>query len=312
MKNLLFAICVFCAYPFVQQSVIAQQPKTNVSPEAIEWQRVQSDNGEFSIELPKNCSYFYEKDGFSAASMNSTVEHQLTNVQMLNCYQDQTLTSVEVYNTKNPKAIVERLYRGVSDKAQPRVKKTRQGKFEIRDSTKQTQQSLYNAKYIISKTHIYVLTTATRNQSSATGQRFFASLRLSDDGSTAKDTLISSLKNAATEFVIERPENSPAKDETTNAEDKSVKPFVILNKIIPNYTESARNKGVRGTVRFRVTFSENGNISKLVILNSLPGNLTREAIFTALRTRFLPSEKDDKPISVTKVVEYGFNMYLSF
>lgn len=149
----------------------------------------------------------------------------------------------------------------------------------------------------------------TPNQNSPIGQRFLASLRLSNEDSQTKDVLISSLRNTAPEILDESFTGSVVKSEPDVSGEKVIKPLVIVKRFRPDYTEAAKSGEVQGTVRIRATFGANGNITKIIVIKGLPEGLTRQAIFATLRMKFLPFEKNAKPVSVVKMINYGFNIY---
>lgn len=86
-------------------------------------------------------------------------------------------------------------------------------------------------------------------------------------------------------------------------------PLQIRSKPRPNYTESARKNSVQGTVRLRVTFSASGQVTGITPVSGLPDGLTEQAIAAARQIQFSPQKKNGVPVSVTKTIEYGFNMY---
>src|SRR5262245_31618466 len=77
----------------------------------------------------------------------------------------------------------------------------------------------------------------------------------------------------------------------------------ILSKPPPQYTESARLAGVSGTVRVAAVLSATGRVAGIVVLNSLPNGLTRQAIDAAKHIRFVPAMVDGKPVSQSIVLE---------
>ena len=85
--------------------------------------------------------------------------------------------------------------------------------------------------------------------------------------------------------------------------------LIIVKKTPPSYVDSARMKSVQGKIQLRTTFSENGFISAIEILKSLPEGLLRQAVFAALRIKFLPREDAGKTVSTTKTIEYDFAIY---
>lgn len=88
----------------------------------------------------------------------------------------------------------------------------------------------------------------------------------------------------------------------------SVKPR-ILSKPEPQYSEEARRKQTRGTVRLRAILAANGQVVGISVLAGLPNGLTEEAIIAARRIRFLPALKDGQPVSTFVQLEYNFDVF---
>lgn len=96
---------------------------------------------------------------------------------------------------------------------------------------------------------------------------------------------------------------------TPSAEtDPTVVPLKVLEKPKPPYTDSARASGVQGTIRVAVLFAANGKIA-VIVLNPLSNGLTEQAVSAAQKIKFEPQQKDGKPVSVVKTVEYNFTLY---
>jgi TonB family protein len=75
-----------------------------------------------------------------------------------------------------------------------------------------------------------------------------------------------------------------------------------------SYTDEARKKNVRGTVRLRVTLLANGGIGSIEVVQGLEG-LTEQAIAAAKKIVFLPKRVNGVNVSVAKLVEYGFSIF---
>lgn len=88
-----------------------------------------------------------------------------------------------------------------------------------------------------------------------------------------------------------------------------ISPPKFLSKPRVAYTEIARQHWITGKVRVRVTFLANGQIGAVTPLSRLPFGLTRNAVEVARQIRFEPALRDGQPVAVTKIVEYGFNIY---
>ena len=83
----------------------------------------------------------------------------------------------------------------------------------------------------------------------------------------------------------------------------------ITAKPRANYTDSARQAQVQGTVTLRVTFLASGQIGSISAINGLPNGLTEQAIAAARGMRFEPAQKNGVKQTVTKQVQYTFTLY---
>ena len=101
-------------------------------------------------------------------------------------------------------------------------------------------------------------------------------------------------------------------DETVKVDDSQEgadKPFIIVLKPRPKYTEAARRAQTQGVTRLRVTFLASGGIGSVSPLNELPEGLTEEAVAAARKIVFVPMIKKGTPVSITKLIEYSFSLY---
>ena len=83
----------------------------------------------------------------------------------------------------------------------------------------------------------------------------------------------------------------------------------ILSKPEPSFTEEARKNNVTGEVVLRVIFSSSGQVTNIVPIKRLPDGLTEKAIAAARQIKFVPAEKDGRPVSVYGTIAYNFNIY---
>jgi TonB family protein len=83
----------------------------------------------------------------------------------------------------------------------------------------------------------------------------------------------------------------------------------VTSKPEPQYTESARQYLVQGTVVIRGVFASSGEVRNLKVMKKLPHGLTRRALEAATRITFIPAMKDGHPVSMYIQLEYNFNLY---
>lgn len=90
----------------------------------------------------------------------------------------------------------------------------------------------------------------------------------------------------------------------------------ITGQSKPEYTEKARKRGVEGSVRLNVEFLASGEIGKVTLSSESSKKkklskygLVDQAIAAARKVKFIPAMKDGKAITVTKTVEFNFNLF---
>jgi TonB family C-terminal domain len=86
-------------------------------------------------------------------------------------------------------------------------------------------------------------------------------------------------------------------------------PLTIIGKPRALYTDEARKAMAQGTVSVKVTLLANGGVGSVVVVTPLEYGLTEQAIAAAKRLVFLPKRINGYPVSVTKMIEYNFNIY---
>lgn len=281
--------------------------------QSAEWIRVQSDNGEFSIEFPAQHIFIADKTGFSVSENSNN--YSLEEMRMFNAFQDKTLLSFECYKA-NKKAL--KAIGNEDDKNTGSASETKNADFTIRQFVKKNADSYTIRQYFNSKNYIYILTASSRVGETPTMKRFFDSL-IFDPSASAKAgnnliagaILFSALKVSQIE-IDEKPEPLKKPDDKNTPSPPSpdnILPLLLISKPRPAYTDAARMGGQIGTIQMRLTFSKDGGIVKAGFLKTLKYGLVRQAFFAALRIKFLPSEKDGEPQTVAKIVEYSFSLY---
>jgi TonB family protein len=82
----------------------------------------------------------------------------------------------------------------------------------------------------------------------------------------------------------------------------------VLMKPEPQYTDTARQAGVQGTVVLRAVFAADGTVQHILVLNGLPNGLTEAAIRAARQIKFTPATVDGRRVSMFIQLEYSFHI----
>ena len=285
-------------------SISAQTDPGNNSNE---WIRVHSDNGEFSIEVPADYGFFIDDNGFSISSALSDIP--LREMRNLNAVRDGTFVSFEIYNA--PDNALDRIFDSDKDHARAdKVSKIKGPAFELRQIEFKSKGAEWKRRYFRGKKHIYILTAGSREGSSVVMDRFFNSLEFEPGASSnlGKGTSFSKLKVTIPTLEAAGTPDKKFPPVKPSQPDPNKTPVIILSKPQASFVEEARDKRVNGVVRLKVTLAANGSIPKIGIVSSLPHGLLRQAIFAAMRIKFLPQLVNGQPTDVTVTIEYSFSI----
>ncbi len=312
-KRIYHIILTFTLLYLAQTSTFSQELKDNPgnSNQMDKWIRIQSENGEFSIDVPAKYGLFYDKHGVWVS--NGWNNFQLAEMNLFNAYTEKTLISIESYKASKGglDIILER------DKKSGKMDNFKLNDIKVKRNVNESDKFYSVRWYFDLGNYIYILTAASRNGETPVMKRFFESIEVKKLKSKAAQNVtsaisFSNLKAAPIEIYDIQPMKieTDSKPKTVNpVKDESVLPIIIFNRPIPHYTDSARYKGEEGIIEVRATFSDEGRITKIGIAKTLREGLLRQAVFAAIRMKFLPQEKDGKEITVIKAVQYSFDIY---
>lgn len=145
----------------------------------------------------------------------------------------------------------------------------------------------------LTREHLYVVFVMTLEENNPAVDRFFSSLRLRKSSDAGNQELASS-ENVTGETLSNK---------------QVTRPFIIVWKSEPWYTDAARAHRVVGTVVIEAVLSANGYVTNITVTKGLDDGLTESAIDAARDIRFFPAQKDGKPVSQRTQLEYNFNLY---
>jgi hypothetical protein len=285
-------------------------------PKSGDWIRVQSDNGEFSIEIPDDFSYFFDSEGFTV--VDDRKDFVVREMNLLNAYRDDTLISFETYRA-NPDAMSPlwkaTLERGVDSS------KTRFHGIEVRELVR-TEDNIpdgsdkfyFVSRYFKSKEFVYVLSGLSRQGETPAMKRFFESLKFTPGGGPLLPGVqrIGELKVSPVDVKLvdpPAPDKSAATPPRPPTPDPDSRPVLIASKPRAYYVKKARDNNTMGAVRLRLLLNDKGYIPRIDVVRTLPDGLARQSIFAALRIKFLPAVRGGKLAPIGKIVEYTFSIY---
>jgi len=81
-----------------------------------------------------------------------------------------------------------------------------------------------------------------------------------------------------------------------------------LTEVKPEYTSAARAAGIQGTVTLECVVRPDGRVGDTRVTRRLDPNLDKQAIQALKRWRFVPGERQGKPVPVQVTVEIDFRL----
>lgn len=273
-----------------------------------EWIRVQSDNGEFSIEIPKKYNYFYSEKGVSAIT-----EVALNQMNLLTAYNQNTMVSVEFY--KENKSTLSQLYEKDNyklDKEELKEVKFEKNGVTFRQFSRKNSDYYIVRQYFSSKDYIYILTAASRNGETESMNHFFDSVILNLNGgkNSVFDSNIQKFTSLLTTPIDITSKNvKPAQaQEMLIPKNATKESLLTIFKPGPSFTSASRQNLTQGSIQLRIFCLETGFVNKIEIISSLPNGLTWQVISSVIRSKFLPQEKNGVTEASQGVTEYRFSI----
>lgn len=165
------------------------------------------------------------------------------------------------------------------------------------------------------KNRVYIFEAVGDARSQPAIERFLKSVTLDMKAKAAKDIARLQASREAAAKSAAPPSPDEAKKQPTAPQEQIFSPRTVTRKAIivarssPEYTESARENAVTGTVVLRAVFSSSGDVTAIRAVSGLPYALTERAIAAARRIIFIPASKDGRFVSQHIQIEYNFNLY---
>jgi hypothetical protein len=273
------------------------------------WDKLQTDDGELTLKMPAGCySNFYDRDGISVYDRDSRDKYRLTEMRIISCYHDGAMLNVEIYQSAWAKAAAKTMRKTLNIGGD----ELNTGKdFYAVGQVTNKENYVLEQRLAASDTQVYLITAAARQSPNETMRTFLDSVQFADQDAAVKPdgnaVMISSLENRLPKVYKEN-EITAVPNSKPVTEDPTRKKFIILSKISASYTAAAKKYNTSGIVRLRLVFGES-SITGLEVMKDLPNGLLREAIISALRMKYLPEERDGKPVSTMNFIEYHFSVY---
>ena len=117
-----------------------------------------------------------------------------------------------------------------------------------------------------------------------------------------------SILTVAALSVVLAGSGSAAQGQVYKSGDDGIRMPQLTREVKPNYTKSAMDRRVQGTVEFDVVILEDGTVGDLTLKRSLDDELDQEAVKALKQWKFKPGTKDAEPVAVQVFIELSFTL----
>jgi protein TonB len=152
----------------------------------------------------------------------------------------------------------------------------------------------------IAKNHIYLLEAIGGDESNLSIQRFLSSFTLGNQTVALTDDSSTS---------VSQPKRQHQETDKIFSDLEVDRKALIVLRREPQYTDQARQLGVKGTIAVKAVLSASGKVTEVELVRGLPGGLSESAIDATREIRFVPAMKNGKFVSQYIPVEYFFDLY---
>lgn len=336
MCRLLFSL-ILCSFT-LHIGAFAQDAK-NSPAQKQQWKRLESENKEFSATLPADFDVLFVPESFNVSNPKDWQQKtSLSDMHSIRAYENGAAVIIERYQAKKAKTALKYMLamHGYNCPSKPPLPNLQErdftiGGFDGRHLVKEQDDYYFTEIYLASEKYVYYIGAGARDKNNPTlaallahleadGKQIVSQPKTALENIAAETESISALQTTPLGLYVEKMKLNEIEEEkrklreavknaSSDVSSTSDKKLLILRQAPPGYTEEARRNNIQGKLFLRVFFGANGRVSRINAISGLSYGLTEKSIIAARRTLFLPAEKDGKPISTAKIVEYNFSMY---
>jgi hypothetical protein len=273
------------------------------------WEQIRSNDSRMAFMMPVTLRHFYDAEGFIIGALSGDVV--ASDFHVINAYDDEAIISVESFRASEAGTVqiyeLEKQRKTVTGSSKSKV-----NGVTIRELTIGADNFTGIRQYFHLNGYNYIITAASRKPGSQFTKRFLDSIKFAGKDEKVTFTGVPLEKVIRHPVDLEIADEDTTKTAVTTSGPKKDEPGVVKMALVhapnPSFTGVARTKGTQGRIRLRVVLAADGLPSKVTIQKSLDNGLLRQAVFCAIRTKYLPKLKDGRPIDSTNPIEYFFGI----
>lgn len=259
----------------------------------LQWKTLTTKDQEFSILLPG------EPTGIIKGHYNLGIDGvPIREERVVSSLYARTAYLVKMYETGSAKELF-RTYGDIFRLAKENVSDVNVNGLEGKQYREKTKAIFHRILWIATKSRVYVIEVASRDETDPNIERFFSSLTFPKLGAglNTGNTIanLDALNNP--DVVAPEIDHGPPLSES-----EVTHPAVIIYNPPPSFGHQGKNT----TIKLQLLFSSSGKITDVKVVERTPGAANDQAVAAAKFIIFLPAEKDGRLVSQYGVVSYNF------
>ncbi|MEO7672747.1 MAG: energy transducer TonB [Pyrinomonadaceae bacterium] len=274
------------------------------------WTMLAGTDSEIFFAIPQD-SVVHENGDFYMGSNRVRVDSQKTIVSRLG----DAVVQIDLFKGA-AKQIQERLIDNFRDpdNRPAKVADTDKNGFRVA-AIESRSEGLYFRRHFFRKLdRLYVMTGATRNPESSIVKEFFESVMLVKDGLVMTPNLSDKLEDASKvkmllpKAFVERGSNAPVAAVIVDESSLEKKAVIVFQPNLQFPPIDSRFDRTFNLLKVKVLLLANGTVGEVEAVTKTTPAIERQAIDAAKGIKFLPAEKDGKPASVYRTIQFSLSI----
>lgn len=295
---------IACSFLVLTRGIDAQTSRV------IKWTMLAGSDSEIFFAIPQD-SVVHSGQDFYMGTRRARVDSQKTIVSQLG----DAVVQIDLFKGA-AKEIQDRLIEMFRDPDNRRAKLADSDKNGFKAASIESRsEGLYFKRHFFRRLdRLYVMTGASRNPESPIVKEFFESVMLVKDGLVMSPNLSDKLEDAAKvkmllpKAFVDKGSNSAAPSEVVDEGPLERKAVIVFQPTLQFPPIDSRFDRTSNLLKVKVLLLANGTVGEVEAITKTTRSIEQEGLEAAKGIKFLPAEKDGKPVSVYRTIQFSLNI----
>ena len=301
--------------------IVFSQTRNAPTNKIVRWNMLSGIDKEIFLAVPDNSvldnskNFYLGSNGLARVDSVKTLTSSLNNsVFQLDFYEGQAEEIENQLLKYFRKSISSTTDKPSKDVEGFEVKEQRIGDFLWTDLKYKTPECLWKMQFFRVKTRLYVLKTVSRNDNDLIVRSFFESVKIISKNKSVSPNLggktedLSAAKLTLPPIVLLKSNGSSETEKIYEAKDLDKSPVVVQVRsgeleLDKNYFYNSYN-----VIKIKVLLQADGTVGIVETITKVSKALEKTALENAKATKFIPAEKNGKPVSTYVTLQYSLTI----